>query len=130
MRHLLTFPRLTGYKVAFEIPFSKKAVDDILKKHTTNKKILLAVAFARTKGKLHSQPIFKIGDKSYVINNIDDLKNGSFDDLRQLGERALSTDKPSLHRLKSPVLSDPATSLWRKSLPVQQAILQQTAAEE
>jgi hypothetical protein len=124
--HAITGVEVSGKKIVFDIPFSKKNVEDILKKHTTtNFKSHLYIATARTKGALHGRSVFTQEDHMYVIRNIDDFKNGSYDDLKQLGERGLSTEKPSLHRLKSPVLSDPPESLWRKNLPVQQAILQQ-----
>lgn len=119
---------ITGYKISYTIPFSKKNLQDILDKNTTDKKPSLAVAHCRIKGRLHSQAVYK--SPSYAIKNIDDFRNASFVDLIQLGERGLSGEKSSIHRLKSPVMSDPASSLWRKSLPVQQAIIQQQAVEE
>jgi hypothetical protein len=61
------------------------------------------------KGSLYSRPPYV--DRTYSVKNLDDFKLGSFEQLWQLGERGLSTDKQSLERLKSPVLSDPVHSL-------------------
>jgi hypothetical protein len=116
-----------GYKLKYEIPFSKKAVDDILKKNTTNEKPSLAVGYARTKSRLHTRPVYE--GRSYSILNLDDLKQGSFEQLYQLGERGLSEEKPSLSRLQQPILADPAKSLYRRNLPIQPVIAAQQEDE-
>jgi hypothetical protein len=138
-----------GSIIKFEIPFSKKALEDIMKKHSNNTDELnvldennlvnkrdkstiikeqagqpaLGVGYARTKGSLYARSPYV--DRTYSIKNLDDFKNGTHEQLWEMGERGLSTEKQSLERLKSPVLSDPVHSLWRKNLGIQQVIAAQ-----
>jgi hypothetical protein len=123
----VTGSEIDGFKLKYLIPFSKAAVDNILKKNTTDQKPDLLVGYCRTKSRLHSRPVYE--GRSYSILNLDDFKQGTFEQLYQLGERGLSEEKPSLSRLKQPILADPAKSLYRRNLPIQPVIAAQVEDE-
>jgi hypothetical protein len=96
----------------FDIPFSTKEVDRWIAKHEksgNNKEdINLYVGDAATNTRSW------IGGKTWTIKNIDDWKNGTFEQLVQLAMRGLSTVEPSLDRLKQPIDQDPADSIPKK----------------
>lgn len=61
-----------------------------------------------------AKSVYSSGDRIYSIRNLDDFKIGDFDDLFQLGQRALSTTTPSLGRLKQPISEDPNSSVIKQ----------------
>ena len=112
--------RITGSKVTnklqnYDIPFTKKNLEEILKKdnldeefhkHPDNKTQYL-VGYtsnrpSRICGKDH--PV-------YSIKNQQDFIQGTWAQLTELGQRGLSKEEPSIHKLKQPVSEDPPGSL-------------------
>ena len=99
---------VTGIKVVFDKEWSPKEFDSLMKQHQGEPKLTAyVIGFTKNHGKnsLHSE-----GDKIYSIKNAEDFKLGKFEELWELGRRALSGTEPSLSRLKNPISEDPATS--------------------
>lgn len=96
----------------FDIPWNTKEIDKLIARHVKSgflaDNIQLIVGEASTKNK----SLFS--GKYYAIFNIQDFKDGKFEDLMMLGKRALSDQEPSLHKLKQPVEEDPGNSLAKK----------------
>ncbi|CAN5306810.1 hypothetical protein BH18THE2_BH18THE2_09240 [soil metagenome] len=103
---------ITGKKIVFDIEWSPKEFDKLMKKHSTGTTEML-VGFARTKGSLNSRAVYSNDSPIYSIKNIEDFRDGKFEDLYQLGQRALSTLQPSLSKLSQPVAEDPKNSLHK-----------------
>jgi hypothetical protein len=51
---------------------------------------------------------------AYSIKNSKDFETGKFDELYQLGQRALSGIEPSLKKLSQPIAEDPRQSLYKR----------------
>jgi hypothetical protein len=65
----------------------------------------------KTKGK--GSPI-STQDKPFVLNCVEDFRLGKWEELRELGERGLSSSEPSLGKLKQAVAEDPQNSLHKR----------------
>jgi hypothetical protein len=111
-RYNIIGSEITEWKIIFDIPFTKKNLEDILKKSNSEEKPEFTIGYCRTKGRLDTRPIYE--DKTYAVKNLDDFKQGTFEELWALGERALSTSEPSLSKLSQPLSEDPPYSLQKR----------------
>ena len=115
--------RITGSKVTnrlqnYDIPFTKKNLEEILKKdnmgedfhkHPDNKTEYIVGYTSSKPDKLCSRQ-----HPLYSVKNQQDFIEGSWADLYEMGRRGLSKEVPSIHRLKQPVSEDPPTSLPKR----------------
>jgi hypothetical protein len=97
---------VTSIKIVFDIPWSKAEFEKIVKENNSGNKIDFCIGFTRYKGKGRSPS----SDKTYSVKSAEDFKTGTFDQLLELGRRALSGTEPSLNKLQNPISEDPNIS--------------------
>jgi len=103
---------ITAKKLIYDTPYSIKKIDELLKRHEKSGFIIedidLNIAYSST----NTRSIYS--GNPFTIKNVDDFKNGNFEDLIQLGKRGLSSIEPSLERLTQPIEDDPDNSILKK----------------
>ncbi|MGI8831518.1 MAG: hypothetical protein ACR2IS_02640 [Nitrososphaeraceae archaeon] len=108
----ITGSEITGVKVVFDKEWSKAEFDKLLKTDVAEGKGTdFAISFTKTKGK---GSVYAASDMLFSVKNGEDMVNGKFDELVELGRRGLSTITPSLSKPKQPVSEDPNISLFKK----------------
>jgi hypothetical protein len=115
--------RIIGSKVTerhqnYEIAFTKKNLEDILKKDNMGEEFH-KYPDNKTQyfvGYTSSRPSSICGKSHplYVIKNQQDFIEGTWTQLTEMGQRGLSKDDPSIHKLKQSVSEDPPASLLKR----------------
>jgi hypothetical protein len=99
---------VTGIKLVFDKEWSTKAFEELIKQHQGKpKQTEYVIGFTKNTGR---NSHVSQGDKIYSVKNQDDFKLGKFEELWELGRRALSGTEPSLSKLKNPISEDPSIS--------------------
>lgn len=111
---------LQGYRLLFDIPFSKKELERIMKEHGGDLVNEIddygppELIVGYTNNITGAKSVYSTADKIYTISNLDDFKSGTHEQLIELGQRALSSTTPSLGRLKQPIAEDPNSSVIKQ----------------
>jgi hypothetical protein len=117
-RYRITDSAITKKLQNYDIPFSKKNLQDILKKdnlgeeqhkHPDNK-TQYSVGYTSN----HSRSVCGNEHPHYIIKNKEDFIEGTWAQLYEMGQRGLSREESSLARLADPIANDPPSSLLKK----------------
>lgn len=87
----ITNSEVTEYHTTFEKEFSKKSFEEVMKQRNGEGNTEYVIAYTKNKGK---NAVVSKQDKQYAIKCAQDFVNGKFEELWELGARALGDTTP------------------------------------
>ena len=108
----ITGSEITGVRNVYDQTWSKAEFEKLLETDANKGKgTQFAISFTKPKG---GSSTYAEKEMCFSIKNAEDLANGKFEELVELGRRGLSGTTPSLKKLLQPVSEDPNISLLKK----------------
>ena len=112
-QYQITGSEITGIKNVYDQPWSKAEFEKLLETDVNKGKgTQFIISYAKPKG---GGSTYNEKEMCFSIKNAEDFAIGKFEELVELGRRALSGTTPSLKKLLQPISEDSNISLEKKS---------------